>query len=482
MCLASGLRARLRLAVKRENVPILTGCGIMGSDSENVPMRIHTIRNRVLSFGVAIGAVAVIAAGVGLPAMATGDDGIIVQRNDQTGTTTIIVASQHGQLGWGDVFRGLASAGGLDGEALSGDFDGERLDLTQRRVCFSILALSTAIPDVSLRVIDHPVTGEPALRIRFDRDGLREKIRQVKSFVRDKFGKNVDGYGLKLDDGWDQKPADRPVVVLVHGYSVKPDSLDEFHSDLAERGWPCAMFGYPNDGPLAESGKLLAEELGRFRDRYPDRNVVIVAHSMGGLVARVAIEDPALDPGNVKQLIMVATPNHGSQWAELPGGFDCWEHLQRRPEQTILETFRAALSDGLNESRADLKPRSKFLRKLNARKRNPNVRYSIILGTGASFTAKQIAELQERLTHSLEGSRAGRLVLPRVAGFFDHLEELESGKGDWVVSVKRGRLEGVEDTLVLPITHWTISHKPTQPHHQELRDAILERLADGWDR
>ena len=445
-------------------------------------MRIHTSRSRTPSLVLVSGVLALIAVGKGLPSVAVGGDGIIVQRGDEAGTTTIIVASQHGLLQWNDVLRGLARAGGLDDKALSDDFDGKHVDLTHRRTRLSILALSAAVPDATFRVIDHPVTDEPALRIRIDHDDVRDKIRRVKSFVRERFGRDAEGYGLQLDDKWNRQPIDRPVIVLIHGYSSGPRSLDEFHGELAQRGWPCATFGYPNDGPLAESGKLLAEDLGRFRARYPERTVIIVAHSMGGLVARVAIEDPDLDPGNVARLIMVCTPNHGTQWAELPGGLDCWEHLRQRPEQTLRKVFRTSVSDGLNEARADLKPRSRFLRELNARKRNPNVRYSLILGTGAPFTGGQIAQLRRRVTHSLADGRAGRLVLPKVNNFFDDVEELESGKGDCVVSVRRGRLKGVEDTLLLPVTHWAVSAKLAQPAHRKLCDAIRERFADTRPR
>ena len=82
----------------------------------------------------------------------------------------------------------------------------------------------------------------------------------------------------------------------------------------------------------------------------------------------------------------------------------------------------------------------------------------------------------------LADGRAGRLVLPKVNNFFDDVEELESGKGDCVVSVRRGRLKGVEDTLLLPVTHWAVSAKLAQPAHRKLCDAIRERFADTRPR
>jgi pimeloyl-ACP methyl ester carboxylesterase len=252
--------------------------------------------------------------------------------------------------------------------------------------------------------------------------------------------------------------------------------LAAFHSRLKQQRWPCALFSYPNDGPLAESGQRLAAELRKFRDQHPGRPVVLVAHSMGGLVARVAIEVPDLDPGNVKSLIMICTPNQGSRWAELPIELDIFEHLGDVHQHSLPDAFRNTVADGLNEARSDMKPQSKFLRELNARSRNSNVRYSLILGTDGPCTAEKMIELRERTSQSLSKSRAGRVVLPKVNSFLSEFDELEQGKGDWFVSVKRGRLEGVLDTVLLPITHWTFSNGQ-QPAQQELFDCVLQRLS-----
>ena len=48
------------------------------------------------------------------------------------------------------------------------------------------------------------------------------------------------------------------------------------------------------------------------------KKVDIVAHSMGGLVARYYIQKSGT--GDVGKLIMIGTPNHGSDWANLPAG------------------------------------------------------------------------------------------------------------------------------------------------------------------
>jgi hypothetical protein len=134
------------------------------------------------------------------------------------------------------------------------------------------------------------------------------------------------------------------------------------------------------------------------------------------------------------------------------------------------------MADGLNEARADLQPDSRFLRELNARPRNPAVRYSLILGTGGPMAPEQVADIRRRAAATLSDSRTGRLVLPKVEEFLAGLEEWESGKGDGTVAVARGRLEGVDDTILLPIGHHTLSHGSSDPLYPGLQDAILKRV------
>lgn len=86
-----------------------------------------------------------------------------------------------------------------------------------------------------------------------------------------------------------------------------------------------APFEYPNDGPVADAAGLLARELQALRDSGLER-VDVVAHSMGGLVARDALTRKAYYAGDgtggrrypaLDRLILIGTPNHGSPLAVL---------------------------------------------------------------------------------------------------------------------------------------------------------------------
>jgi pimeloyl-ACP methyl ester carboxylesterase len=404
------------------------------------------------------------------------EDRITVEKDETIGTMTITVAAPEGWLDLRDVVRGLARASGLDEDAAVQGLRGKRLDLTQSRARWTVRTLSASVPDVRIRIDVDPDTREYYLRIRVALQEARSKTQLVKSLLRESLAGDLDPYAFELDAGWQDQEPNRPLVVLIHGYTAGTRSLAAFHKTLRESGWPVATFSYPNDGPLADSSQRLAKELRAFREQHPQRAVAIVAHSMGGLVARAAIEDPRSDPGNVQKLILVCTPNHGTRWADLPGGLDVWEHLPAVPKQPLPETFRESIADGLNEARSDLQPDSRFLRELNARERNPRISYSLILGTAAPCSSAEIAQWRDRVTKSLEKSRPGRVVLPRVDSFLEDFAEVEQGRGDWVVSVESGKLAGVADVVLLPITHRTFTDDGGSPLQQQLFVTVIERL------
>jgi pimeloyl-ACP methyl ester carboxylesterase len=404
--------------------------------------------------------------------------GFLVETDDEAETTTVTLPATDGMIAWGDIVRAAAQLGKLDDSALS-ELPGGMLDLKRADSRLAIAALDLVLPpEVSVRVSGRDDAEQLALKLTVDRRRLRERNRAIKRTLRDRLGTSERPYGLVLDDDWEALARGRCVVVLIHGYNSTSRSLAELHVELNRRGWPCAMFDYPNDGPIDESGRLLSAELRRFAAGHPDRPVAIVAHSMGGLVARVAIESPDLDPGNVRHLMMVATPNQGSQMAHFACGLECSEQLVLRREYGAEDLLRLSIADGLNEARSDLKPGSRFLRDLNARDRNPNVRYSLLLGTKGTLTAAQIQELQSAVSAAAEHYRVAQLLAPRVAEPLSDMEELRDGAGDGAVAVKRGRLEGVDDTVLLPFTHLAVTRKLESESSRDLLEAIITRLEE----
>jgi pimeloyl-ACP methyl ester carboxylesterase len=407
-------------------------------------------------------------------------DAFTVSRDDKAGTVTIAVPSREGRVYWSDVVVALSDVADVNGEVISGLIPKGSFDPDSSKAWWTVFGINAAARGkVKLkvaRVADDDGTSRPTLEIVAQRSAFRD----AKASLRTRKKPTVSiPWGLRIQSKDLRTPHRKPIVILVHGYNSRPEKLAGLQSSLQSGGEPPRVvwtFRYPNDGPIRESGELLAAELALLRKTHPDVRVTIVAHSMGGLVARTAIEDAELDPGNVGQLIMVSPPNQGSHLAYLPGSFDLLEHVAKR--NTDVGRLSASWKDGLNEARSDLRPDSKFLRELNARPRNPRVRYSILLGDDAALSKEAVEEVTRLLKLAQKKSKTLTFLGPRLDPILEDPREFTRGQGDGVVAVERGRLAGVEDTIVLPFRHNAITGKLESEAERKLLHAIIERL-DG---
>jgi pimeloyl-ACP methyl ester carboxylesterase len=304
-----------------------------------------------------------------------------------------------------------------------------------------------------------------------ERSGARNWLRQ--KIVRES---DLAKYGLCLEDGWDQLDPAEPIVVLIHGFNSTPQQNAAMMVPVREAGYPCGTFAYPNDHVLRSSAQLLSSELHRFRLQYPQRRVILICHSMGGIVARACLENPLYDPGNVERLIMIAPPTHGTIIAHFAVGTDVWEHWLARKTGWPLGRFRDSIVDGLGEAADELCTHSEFLSELNARPLNPRVRYTILLGTGARLSESQVDWIRDSVCDSLAKVPGGCDSAETLDALLADIDELVEGKGDGVVAVKRGRLDGVADTLVMPFGHLAVTGEPKSEVLREVQRVVLERL------
>lgn len=105
--------------------------------------------------------------------------------------------------------------------------------------------------------------------------------------------KYLSNTGLYLVRPYDPQ---RTLVVLIHGLASTPQMwvnvLNEVEADPALRGrFQFGAFQYPTGNPLLYSALRCREELTRFRQRHPGARVILVGHSMGGLVSRLQATD-----------------------------------------------------------------------------------------------------------------------------------------------------------------------------------------------
>ncbi len=300
----------------------------------------------------------------------------------------------------------------------------------------------------------------------------------ARNWLRERLVREADlqRYGLILDDDWQCAPAHRPVVILLHGFNSGPDQNAALMKPIHAQRFACGAFVYPNDHTISRSACLLSGELKAFARRYPERRIALVCHSMGGLVARACVEDSALDPGNVERLIMIAPPTHGTLVAHFAVGTDLYEHWLARKSGGPWRRVRDSVIDGLGEAATDLCPDSEFLAELNGRPRNPRVRYSLFLGTGGCLSDAQVAWVRESLCEKLAKVPGGDGSAKRLENILSDVDELVEGKGDGIVAVKRGRLDGVADTHIMPFGHMAITGEPYDETVRAFQQTVLQRL------
>jgi hypothetical protein len=116
------------------------------------------------------------------------------------------------------------------------------------------------------------------------------------------------------------------------------------------------------------------------------------------------------------------------------------------------------------------------LHDLNSRPRNSRVRYTVFLGTGARFNEAQLAWIRDSVCDQLAKMPGGEGCADRLESILSDIDELVEGKGDGVVAVKRGRLDGVSDTLVMPFGHLAVTGEPNNDALRDVQRAVVERL------
>ncbi len=262
-------------------------------------------------------------------------------------------------------------------------------------------------------------------------------------------------------------------VLLVHGLDEPGDIWDELAPELHDAGFCVARFEYPNDQAIADSTHMLAGALTTLAEAGVT-DVNIVAHSMGGLIARdlltapdyydtITADHPELP--NIPHLITIGTPNLGSAFAPLRTIAELRDQFHQLPSLKDISAadLLAFVADGDGTAGIDLKPNSPYLTELNARPLPQGTHFTIIAGRIAPAVSDGLADI-------LDSSFARALLTDeQIAALTTQAAAANDAIGDGVVSLDSATSLQIPDTEVLDADHRSM-----------LRTVPLERTIRRW--
>ena len=241
----------------------------------------------------------------------------------------------------------------------------------------------------------------------------------------------------------------RKTAVLIHGLDDPGKVWQNLAPALVKENVDVWLMHYPNDQPIVESTQLFFDELKRLKPLGIQR-ISIVAHSMGGLVSREMLTSPEIDyrrsvrRGQVPEvatLIMVGTPNHGSQMARFRIFAEIRDHLNRLTKGE--GAWLGAIFDGAGEAKIDLLPGSRFLAELNTRPHPEGVHQLIIAGITSPWNDRDINRWIDKLRKKMSVDRQ-----KQIDALGSYMISMTHGLGDGLVAVESTRLEGVPHQTV----------------------------------
>ena len=426
-------------------------------------LRSQPMRRMVFAVLVSFSAIALVTpfAGAQVP-----DDSLPQAQSPSTLSDTtpieLVVPTSEGRIVWKDVAGSLATALRLDAPTVERIFPTGSLDLRSSTTILVLFGIDVALGDAASISVIRNDDGDPALRLRCDRNAIRFLASHHDS----------EPAKIHLDDDWVPRSTGRPLVVCLHGLKSEPTRFDDLRDFLRHAGYATAAVSYDDHQSMAASAAQISHITKTALDGTHQPKLVLIGHSMGGLVAREWTENPDLRNQSIVGLITVGSPHRGSNWASLPPLLDFFAEGKVDSSDIVDVLLHQPSAPGMRE----LAPESAFLTKLQSRPRRGDVRYTAIVGTGSPVSETEVAKLRAALQRLDEKSTTLRLLRPRIQPLLQSFDELVRGKGDGVVAVDRATIEGVRDVVSVELSHIDFFRIKRNGAQQPVWDAILERL------
>ncbi len=150
----------------------------------------------------------------------------------------------------------------------------------------------------------------------------------------------------------------RVPVVLIHGYQASPEIFIDLEKYLGDKGYDIKCFSYDSGKGVKYAAGQLDTSLSTLKQDYLKSGIQVgsfdvVAHSLGGLVARYYTCSSAYSAGkDVHKLIFLSVPHNGSMMASFGlMYFNDSSLVDMIPESSLFAiNFPSMVNKGLNSS------------------------------------------------------------------------------------------------------------------------------------
>lgn len=184
--------------------------------------------------------------------------------------------------------------------------------------------------------------------------------------------------GLFFLEPYDER---KTPVLFLHGIGGAPVQFRAMIGGLDRSRYQAWLFAYPSALPLTVIANALHQMIDVLDSRYGLTRVYVVAHSMGGLVARAFVNEMTTDEDGdfVRLLVTVATPFGGHAGANYFPGDDAPDAPPPGPASPSERAapLQPSSSRFPHLSWRDMKPGSRFLRGLFARPLRPSLHFHL---------------------------------------------------------------------------------------------------------
>jgi len=385
----------------------------------------------------------------------------------------LIIPAADGRIGWKHVSASLAKALQLDQASIAEMLPVGEIELDSPAVSFSLLAINLAVGDRLSFAVTCDGDERPGLLIRCDPALLQlsDRLEQPRDVT------------LHHDEGWLESSEGRPLVLCLHGLNGTHDAFDGLRQQLRSRGYSTAAVSYESQRSIASIARDVSTMMVSHLESCSHRQtLVLVGHSMGGLIAREWTNNPALENDSIAGLITVGTPHQGSAWATLPPLMQ----LFVKGEFGFRDVSDLILHAPSNPALRDIAPESAFLDALNARENRHDVRYTSVIGTGSPVDVTTVERIQQTFRQLERHDGFVRLIRPRIQPLLNGFDELVRGRGDGVVASQSAAMASTTDCVEVDLSHFGLVRPlgdgpAMQDACHPVWQVVIDRVDSCWE-